>query len=239
MFNKTKRQQKRFPVNQWHKAQLSPRIVTAGQKFRLLFVTYCEQDHETESYATNRVYTQQEIDAVLDGKPLESMSHTKWEVMLGTNSQKPDLLTITAIRRAEWAMPEWVREYMEKWQGFTRYDPPSPTKELYLEKRKANDPKFDKISKLRQLQNKGIRNELTEEQCKCVFGCPHQDLIQHIEGTFQQGFAWSNRGSAWELDHIKPMVSFDAFSKQELLSCLHYSNLQALSVEENKAKWCN
>lgn len=61
----------------------------------------------------------------------------------------------------------------------------------------------------------------------------------HLETMFQSGMTWSNHGSGkdcWNVDHIRPMVSFDLQDLAEQQLCFHWSNLQPLWHEDNARK---
>ena len=47
---------------------------------------------------------------------------------------------------------------------------------------------------------------------------------------------WSNHGSYWEIDHIIPCDSFDLTDIEQQKQCFHYTNLQPLTVSENRSK---
>lgn len=67
-------------------------------------------------------------------------------------------------------------------------------------------------------------------------GCTIEELRQHLENHFRDGMTWENQGTYWEIDHIRPMISFDLEDREQLLQACHWSNLQPLTVEENRRK---
>ena len=46
---------------------------------------------------------------------------------------------------------------------------------------------------------------------------------------------WENYPE-WEIDHIRPMASFDLTDPEQQRQCCHYSNLQPMWSEENWSK---
>jgi hypothetical protein len=48
--------------------------------------------------------------------------------------------------------------------------------------------------------------------------------------------SWSNHGTIWEIDHIKPVSSFDLTDEDQQKQCFHYTNLQPLTKKENRTK---
>jgi hypothetical protein len=49
--------------------------------------------------------------------------------------------------------------------------------------------------------------------------------------------SWNNHGSYWEIDHIKPCSSFDLTDIEQQKQCFHYTNLQPLTIYENRSKY--
>ena len=45
-----------------------------------------------------------------------------------------------------------------------------------------------------------------------------------------------NYGEVWEVDHIRPICSFDLSDPEQVKACFHHSNLQPLFIEENRSK---
>lgn len=73
--------------------------------------------------------------------------------------------------------------------------------------------------------------------CVCVqFGCSRDELISHIEKQFVEGMTWSNYTILWELDHIKPLCSFDLSNLETGALVNHYTNIRPLLKKENKEK---
>lgn len=62
-------------------------------------------------------------------------------------------------------------------------------------------------------------------------------LMDYIETTFYSDqMTPDNYGSVWELDHILPLASFDLTDPVQYVKANHYTNLQALLVDDNKEK---
>ena len=66
-------------------------------------------------------------------------------------------------------------------------------------------------------------------------GCTVEELRKHLESKFQLGMTWKNYGD-WEIDHIKPLISFNMFNIEEVRQACHYTNLQPLWAEDNRSK---
>jgi hypothetical protein len=48
--------------------------------------------------------------------------------------------------------------------------------------------------------------------------------------------SWSNYGSGWVIDHIRPLCSFDFTDPSAKTVANHYTNLRPLWSEDNAAK---
>lgn len=59
-------------------------------------------------------------------------------------------------------------------------------------------------------------------------------LKQHLEKQFVEGMNWENYGK-WEIDHIKPLTSFDKDTEPSVVNSL--DNLQPLWKKDNIAKY--
>jgi len=68
-----------------------------------------------------------------------------------------------------------------------------------------------------------------------LVGCTPDFFKSHIESQWESWMNWDNYGD-WEIDHIKPLASFDLAVKEELLAAFHYSNCQPLEKIDNRIK---
>jgi hypothetical protein len=71
-----------------------------------------------------------------------------------------------------------------------------------------------------------------------IVGCNAFELKAWLEAQFTEGMNWDNYGYyGWHVDHIRPCASFDLSDPAQQRECFHYTNLQPLWREENRAKW--
>lgn len=61
-------------------------------------------------------------------------------------------------------------------------------------------------------------------------------LLSHQNNKGQ--FNAANYGTAWVVDHIRPIASFDLSDEQQLKQAFHYSNCQPMDPAENLSKGC-
>ena len=69
-----------------------------------------------------------------------------------------------------------------------------------------------------------------------LIGCDPPQFRAHIEALFQPGMSWANRGHVWQIDHIKPVASFDLTDPDQRAACFHRSNLRPLFVTDNQRR---
>lgn len=70
-------------------------------------------------------------------------------------------------------------------------------------------------------------------------GCEVPEFKSCIESKFTDGMAWENWGKGkgkWQLDHIKPLCSFDLTNQEHLSEVCHHSNIQPLWHDDNMKK---
>ncbi len=109
----------------------------------------------------------------------------------------------------------------------------------------AEKYKNDLQFRLADLQRSRLRDALKGNQkvgsAVSDLGCTIPELQAHLEVRFKPGMAWKNQGRhkgrrCWEIDHIKPLSSFDLTDRKQFLAAVHYTNLQPLWAEENRSK---
>ena len=112
----------------------------------------------------------------------------------------------------------------------------------YLRKRRKNDSQFRMAHNLRGVTNRGIISQggIKSASTEKLLGCSFYEASIHIKNLFAEGMCWENYGE-WEIDHIRPMASFDLTDPEQQKICFHYTNLQPLWMAENRSKssWHN
>lgn len=67
-------------------------------------------------------------------------------------------------------------------------------------------------------------------------GCDTRFIRKYLETKFYADMSWTNYGVVWEIDHIKPLCSFDLTDPSSRVSACHWSNLRPLTRQENSEK---
>jgi len=93
-----------------------------------------------------------------------------------------------------------------------------------------------------------MKNKVEDAVVEAVVGCPAAELRARFEALFSSGMTWENHGPQkrgrprrWNVDHIRPLASFDDLSDPaQFRAAWHFSNLQPLWAKDNglkKDKW--
>jgi hypothetical protein len=119
---------------------------------------------------------------------------------------------------------ELAREYSKQYQ--------KENKEKYYSYRRRNPH----IIAWRNILYRALRYLGKEKEFSTVdmLGYSANDLKIHMEKQFKEGMTWNNHGE-WEIDHIRPLTSFDTQTDACVVNAL--SNLQPLWKEENIKKY--
>lgn len=67
-------------------------------------------------------------------------------------------------------------------------------------------------------------------------GCSFEDFLTYLERRFLEGMSWDNYGfgaNKWNIDHIKPLCTFDLSDRNQLLEACHYTNLRPMWHMDN------
>ena len=67
-------------------------------------------------------------------------------------------------------------------------------------------------------------------------GCSMKFLKMYLELQFYAGMTWDNYGKYWEIDHIRPLASFDLADRNQFMEACCFINLQPLTKRDNAAK---
>lgn len=103
-------------------------------------------------------------------------------------------------------------------------------------KKKIKDPNFKLAKLLRDRLKSAIKRKTKIGSAVKDLGCSVEELKLFLKQQFQEGMTWDNHGIKWQIDHIKPLASFDLTDRKQFLSAFHYTNLQPLWVSEHKEK---
>lgn len=105
-------------------------------------------------------------------------------------------------------------------------------------KRCRENPRYKLRKNLACRMGSAIKRGLAKKASKTValIGCSPQFLVGYLEAKFKPGMTWANHGTLWEVDHIIPCAAYDLRDESHQRSCFHYTNLQPLSVTENRRK---
>jgi len=108
----------------------------------------------------------------------------------------------------------------------------------YIKKRKENDYQFKlkHTLRLRLLDALKRKNVTKKHSAIKLLGCSIEECKQHLEKQFKPEMNWDNHGKVWEIDHIKPCSKFDLSDSEQQKECFHYTNLQPLTILENRQK---
>lgn len=69
-----------------------------------------------------------------------------------------------------------------------------------------------------------------------LISCSLNFFINHLQKSFYDNISLDNYGTIWQLDHIIPCDWFDLTNTNQLTACTHYTNLQALLINDNCVK---
>ncbi len=86
----------------------------------------------------------------------------------------------------------------------------------------------------RRCQRKGVFHS---EPFLELLGMPWEQFARRLERQFRRcGWDWSDYGSEFTIDHRLPCCAFDLGKAEQRAMCSHFSNLQVLSIEQNRRK---
>lgn len=102
--------------------------------------------------------------------------------------------------------------------------------------RYQNDPQYRLTRDLRKVAYNCVKS--SKQPPKNFLGCSREFFRAYIQFKFQDGMTWENYGKhpGWQLDHIKPLCSFDLTDPQQASIAFHYTNIQPLWAKDNLVK---
>ena len=104
-------------------------------------------------------------------------------------------------------------------------------------RRYQTDPNFRVSACVSPAIRKSLRSSKAGRSWQDVVGYSRDDLIEHLKRQFKPGMSLENYGEVWEIDHIRPVASFElSKGEEEIKACWALSNLRPLEVRKNRAK---
>ncbi len=145
------------------------------------------------------------------------------------------------------AHPEWAKMGAERWysknkeriRAEQRIYNQAHKKEAALrtKNRRANDVEFYLAHILRARLSNALKKDTKNGSFVKDLGCSIKELKFYLEGKFQDGMSWENRGlHGWHIDHVIPLAFFDLTDREQFLRACHYTNLQPLWAVDNIRK---
>lgn len=105
----------------------------------------------------------------------------------------------------------------------------------YTKTKRSLDINYRLRHNLRARLTRAIKNAQKSGSAIKDMGCSIEELKTHLESKFQNKMTWDNYGE-WEIDHIKPLSSFDLSKREELLKACNFNNLQPLWKADHSIK---
>ena len=112
------------------------------------------------------------------------------------------------------------------------------TKSIYENNRRATDLNYKLRKNLRSRLNKALKQSKTASAIVDL-GCTVEEFKLHLESKFYRNMTWETYGQGegkWQIDHIKPLCSFDLTDPLQSQAACHYTNLQPLWNDDHRVK---
>jgi len=122
---------------------------------------------------------------------------------------------------------KWVCENKEKHLAYYR---------IYFKNRYDSDPSFRISMILRSSINNYLKNKDISINSQKLLGCTANEWKIHLENQFLPEMTWENQSKIWEIDHIKPLFSFDLTDPIQQMHAFHYTNTRPLFINTKIAE---
>jgi thiol-disulfide isomerase/thioredoxin len=100
----------------------------------------------------------------------------------------------------------------------------------YQKLRYLKDPKYKYRQVLGVMTYRAYKGEVKTSKTLEILGCSLKNFILYLEShpEWKPEMSHENHGQVWEIDHIRPLSSFDLTNEEERKKSGHYTNLQPL-----------
>lgn len=111
-----------------------------------------------------------------------------------------------------------------------------PDYEKNLKKlRYHSEPNFKLAERGRIRIYQALKQQNKSNSIQELVSCSDFELIDWIGSQFDTNMTWDNYGSYWQINHIKPVSSFDLTDPVQLRDCFHYTNLEPIEKSLNQS----
>ncbi len=146
---------------------------------------------------------------------------------------------------------EYMREY-RKTEKNKEYNRQRSKTKKYKEnrnnsqrKRYRTDINFKLYNRIRTSLLKNLKRGSKKSKSLVYLGCDIEYWKKHLEKLFDDNMNWENYGKYWDIDHIKPLSSFNLSNQDEINEAFNYKNTQPLEsfynrhIKKNNIEWRN
>lgn len=118
---------------------------------------------------------------------------------------------------------EYIKQKVKGWEEDNKNKKYERQKNRY-----KNDIVFRLRTLLRGRVNQALRGNMKLNTTRNLLGCSINEFKYYLEQQFKPEMTWENHGKIWEIDHIKPCVSFNLIDFKQQQECFNYKNTQPL-----------
>ena len=152
-----------------------------------------------------------------------------------TYSKTPTAVHVARSYKWKANNPERVREIKKKNKEKYRLKYNAAEAARVRVKRKAN-PQWAVAKNISKYVWESLKGGKQGVSWKALVDFTLDELITHLESQFRNGMSWTNYGSLWHVDHIRPLSWFNL--ETEFKQAWALTNLQPLEASLNMSK-CN
>lgn len=222
---------------------MSKSVEYPNWRFKLIFACVYLVERKKENEAQNR----NRAEKCKDQKYLESVRsylRKRYHTVIKNN---PDLMgkrrsAGRVVMKKRWATdPEYRKKNIEWVKRYHKTKAGRAKRSAYLKRRRDSNPAI----KLMDAHRGRIRDAIRERnrakwgKCEELTGCTREQFMDHIESQFEPGMSWDNYGygsDKWNLDHIRPLASFDLSTLESQKEAFSYKNSRPMWQPENIRK---
>lgn len=153
------------------------------------------------------------------------------------NEYRKNNALMLRLKRQEYRKRKLAEGYIFKpYKGNKRYKPNRERSRKHQMYMRLFSPEYKIKKNLRIRLNKALKGKLKKSSAFRDLGMDMETFMKYIESLFYGDMTWENYGDYWDLDHIRPLSSFDLLDEFQLKQASHYSNIQPLTKKHNSIK---